>query len=132
MSESELQLIRRGFEAVAAGDVDAIAPVLHPDVRWHAGDPAHGCQNRHQALAWLRRPEARGLRRLVDLIDAGDGRYLAVLQPGPGLDDDPGAAPPLRANLATIRDGLVVEMVGYDSLKEAFAAAGVPIRTYAL
>src|SRR4051812_24384510 len=76
MAESNVQLARRGFEAALRGDFDAIASMLDPDVKWHGGDPTApgGCQNRDQALRFMRQSEAiqsRGFE-LVDLVDADD------------------------------------------------------------
>jgi ketosteroid isomerase-like protein len=125
MSESNVEIARRGFAAIARGDFDAIAELLDPDVKWHAGNPADGCQNRGQALGWMRnRPQrqaGRPLPELVDLVDAGE-RVVAIMQPPP-TDEDP--APKRTANLATFRNGKVVEMVHYDDAADAVAAAGV-------
>ena len=45
MGEQNVELARRGWEAAQRGDLDAIAALLDPDVKWHGGDPASGCQN---------------------------------------------------------------------------------------
>jgi len=39
MSERNVDLARRGYEAALAGDLDVIAGLLDPDVSWHGGDP---------------------------------------------------------------------------------------------
>ena len=61
MAESNVERVRRGYEAALRGDLDVIADMLDPAVRWHGGDPnAQGaCRNKEQALqfmrqAWLR------------------------------------------------------------------------------
>jgi ketosteroid isomerase-like protein len=116
MAETNAERVRRGFEAVLRGDYDAIADLLDPDVKWHGGDPtAEGsCQNRTQALEWIRNARARG--RLVDVVEAGD-KVVVVIQPA-GRDEQ-------VANLTTFRDGKVVEMVHYPDPADALAAAGV-------
>jgi ketosteroid isomerase-like protein len=122
---SNADIAREGFAAIARGDVDAIGEFLDADVKWHGGDPAHGCQNRKQALAWIRGRGARtgaSLPELVDVVEAGD-RVVVVLQPHPS-DEDP--QPRRSANLATFRAGRVVEMVHYDDADQALLALGPP------
>jgi ketosteroid isomerase-like protein len=118
MTESNVELARRGFAAALRGDLDAIAELLAPDVRWHGGDPAAAgaCQNREQALAFMRRSEViRGRSvELVDVVDAGD-KVVVVMQP-------PGDGPQV-ANVVSFRDGEAVEMVHYANAADALAAA---------
>lgn len=123
MSPSNAEIARRGFAAIERGDFDAIAEFLDPGVKWHAGDPEEGCQNRTQALGWMRGRAQRGagpLPELVDVVEAGE-RVVVVMQP-PVSAEDP--APQRTANLATFRDGKVVEMVHYDDAAAALAALG--------
>jgi ketosteroid isomerase-like protein len=123
MSAVNVELARRGYEAVARGDLDVISDLLAPDVKWHGGDASAGgaCQNRHQALKFMRVAIGRGgVGQLVEVIDAGD-RIVVVLQP----PSSGSTTPPLRANLTTFRDGKVVEMVAYESPGAGLAAAGI-------
>ena len=124
MTESDVELARRGFAAAVRGDFAAIGELLDPEVKWHGGDPAAigSCQNRDQALRFMRRSEFMrgGGFELVDVVDAGD-RVVVILRPPPE-----GAEPAAPvANLTTFRDGKVVEMVDYPSPQAALAAAGV-------
>ncbi len=121
MSASNVEIARRGYEAIAGGDVDAIRDLLDPEVKWHGGDPsAEGaCRNRDQALAFMsRRTLPRGVGELVDVVDAGD-RVVVLIRPRGARDDA------VIANLTTFRDGRVVEMVHYADPEDAFAAAGL-------
>jgi ketosteroid isomerase-like protein len=123
MSESNAVIARRGYEAIARGDVDAIADLLHPDVKWHGGDPTatDGCVNRAQVLTWMRRRTVpRGVAELVEVVDAGD--QVVVIMRWPADGDEPSE---LIANLTTFRDGKVVEMVHYPDPNDALTAAGV-------
>ncbi len=122
MTETNVELARRGYEAIMRGDLDAVRELLDPDVKWHAGDPAEGCQNRKQALHWMQ--QARQRRgsppaELVDMIEAGDKIVVIMRRIG-----DEGE-PELVANLTTFRDGKVIEMVHYPNPDDALAAAGV-------
>lgn len=120
MSQSNVDIARRGFEAVMRGDLDAIGELLDPDVKWHGGDPsANGaCHNRVQALEFMRRARSRNpMGELVDVIDAGE-QVVVVIRPASGAE--------LTANLTTFRDGKVIEMVSYETPEDALTAAGVP------
>ena len=124
MTESNVELARRGFAAVVRGDFAAIGELLDPEVKWHGGDPTAigSCQNRDQALRFMRRAESMrsGGFELVDVVDAGD-KVVVILRPPPE-----GAEPAAPvANLTTFRNGKVVEMVHYPSPQAALAAAGV-------
>ena len=121
MSETNAELARRGWEAALRGDLDAVAGFLDPDVKWHGGDPTGpgACRDRDQALNYMRHAlEHRALPELVDVRDAGD-KVVLVLRRPPGED----AEPSLVANLTTFRDGKVIEMVHFDDLEDALAAA---------
>ena len=124
MSESNVEIVRRGYEAARRGDLDTMRTILDPDVKWHAGDPeaAFACHNRQEALAFMGRAGRRGpIGKLVDLIDAGD-RVVVIMRRPEGNDDK---ATELVANLTTFRDGKVIEMVHYPNPEDALAAAGV-------
>lgn len=124
MSESNVELTRRGYEAVMRGDLDTIREILDPDVKWHAGDPTarYACKNREQAIEFMRRARARRgapIGELVEVIDAGEQVVVIMRRTG-----DEGQ-PELVANLTTFRNGKVIEMVHYPDPAAARATAGV-------
>jgi ketosteroid isomerase-like protein len=124
MGSSNAELARRGFDAALRGDLDAIGGLLDPEVKWHGGDPtaAGSCQNRDQALSFMRQSEViRGGRfELVDVVGAGD-KVAVIMRPPPQ-----GAEPTTPvATLATFRDGKVIEMVHYPKADDALVAAGL-------
>ncbi len=119
---ANVEIARRGYAAAARGDLDAIRELLHPDVKWHGGDPSaqEACHNRDEALQFMRQArERRALGELVDVIDAGD-RVVVIMRPPSTAGDQA-----LTANVTTFRDGKVVEMVHYPNPDDARAAAGV-------
>jgi ketosteroid isomerase-like protein len=121
VSETNVEIARRGYAAVVHGDLDAIRDFLDPDVKWHGGDPSApgACHNREQALEFIRRARQRGpIGELVDVVDAGE-RVVVILRVRSAADEE--AA--LRANVTRFRDGKVVEMVAYESRDAALAAA---------
>jgi hypothetical protein len=95
---------------------------LDADVSWHGGDHSgpSACHNRGEALAFMRQSDViRGGRfELVDVVGAGD-RVVVIMRP-PSEREEPA---PVVANLATFRDGKVVEMVHYPNAADALAAA---------
>jgi ketosteroid isomerase-like protein len=122
MTATNVELARTGFEAVVTGDFEAIGVLLDPDVKWHGGDPsaAGSCQNRGQALEFIRQAYNRGrLGELVDVVGVGE-KVVVVMRPS-----QPGDGAALVANLTTFRAGKVTEMVHYPSVEDAFAAAGI-------
>ena len=127
VSEANVELVRRGYEAALRGDFSSIAELLDPEVKWHGGDPsARGsCHNRAEALAfmrnaWRRRDGRPGVGELLDVIDAGD-QVVLITRPA-SVEDQ--SVPPV-ANLTTFRNGKVVEMVHYPNPDDALAAAGL-------
>jgi ketosteroid isomerase-like protein len=123
MTETNVELARRGFEAALRGDLDKIRAFLAPDVKWHGGDPSApgACHNREQALEFMRK--ARSRRRvgeLVDVVDAGD-KVVVIMRP----PSEHGQVAALSANLTTFRDGKAIEMVHYPNPEDALAAASV-------
>jgi ketosteroid isomerase-like protein len=68
MTETNVELARRGYEAALRGDLEAIREMLDPDVKWHGGDPSppSACQNREQALHFM--GEARSRQGIGELV----------------------------------------------------------------
>ena len=123
MTEHNVERVRRGYEAALRGDLDVIADMLDPAVRWHGGDPhAEGaCRNKEQALQFMRQAWLRqGPGELVDVVDAGD-KVVVIMRPA---SDETGPAA-VAANVTTFRDGKVVEMVHFPNPRDALAEAGV-------
>jgi ketosteroid isomerase-like protein len=121
MSESNVELARRGWEAALRGDLDTLGDLLDPEVKWHAGDPASGCLNRAEALEFMRRVRSRAPRaELVDVLDAGE-KVVVITR---GRDAGDGPAQP-SANVTTFRGGKAVEMVHYPNVDDALSAAGL-------
>lgn len=125
MSVENVELARRGYEALRRGESAAIAELLAEEVKWHGGDPdgPGACRNREQALRFINRAGRGDPGDLVEIIDAGK-RVVVILQPPP-VD---GELPPRRAQVTSFRQGRIVEMVGYETVAEALAAAGVATR----
>ncbi len=123
MSAANIELARRGFEAALGGDLGAVGELLDSEVKWHGGDlSAPGaCHNREQALEFMRQTRSRGrVGELLDVVDAGD--KVVVIMRAPSHEGEQ-AAP--SANLATFRDGKIIEIVQYPNPEDALVASGV-------
>ena len=122
MPPSNVELVRSGWDAAARGDLDAVGELLAPDVRWHgAGDEVSGCHGREEALQFMRDAMSRGIRvSLIAARDLGGDRVMALLQRNlPREDDQPGERPQPHAEIVTVRDGKIAEMVVYPTPEEA-------------
>jgi ketosteroid isomerase-like protein len=122
-----VEIARRGFEAAAHGDFEAVGEILDPDVKWHGGDPSApgSCHNRAQAMNFMREAHGTGpIGELVEVVDAGD-KVVVVMR----RRTDDGEGSELVATLTTFRDGKAVEMVHYPNPEDAFTAAGLGKRS---
>jgi ketosteroid isomerase-like protein len=118
-----VEIARRGFEAAARGDIEAVGEILAPDVTWHGGDPSApgSCHNREQAMRFMRDTRGTGpIGELVEVVDAGD-KVVVIMR----RRADDGEGMELVANLTTFRDGKAVEMVHYPNPEDALTAAGL-------
>jgi ketosteroid isomerase-like protein len=121
VSAANVEIARRGFEAVTRGDIESLREFLDPAVEWHGGDPSWpgACHSSDDVIEFIRAArDGGGIGKLVDVIDCGE-RVVVVMQP----PSPPGTEAPTRANLTTFRDGRVVEMVAFESPEAALAAA---------
>jgi ketosteroid isomerase-like protein len=132
MSEENVEMIRRGWEAWLRGDMNALAADWDPEVIWsteHFHDwpesAYRGVQGVMQFLnEWL---DVWGDYEIdVDaVLAAPDGRVVSLIrQRGKGRES--GVAMTMEmAQIATIRDGKIVRFENYENPAEALEAAGL-------
>ena len=109
--------------ALSAADLAEFADLLDPKVRWGPPDDlSSGCHSRDEVLAWYRRGRADGVRSEVTEVLAAGDRILVGLQVVGRGDAEPVAEP--RWQVLTVRDALIVEIVGFDDRDEAIDRAG--------
>lgn len=122
MTPSSVELVRRGFEAIARGDLDAVGELLAPDARWHgAGGDEGGCRDRAEVVEFMRAALAQGAVVSVrELIEAGDDVIVTLDPAFPDRDDAPQDP---HGTLVKIRDGKIVELVVYPDVPSALADA---------
>jgi ketosteroid isomerase-like protein len=131
-SAEDIELIRRSYAAWNRGDIEAIVEIVTDDVEIR---PVLGDQ---VAANEFRGPD--GMRRwsetinsamddfhvdVEEVIDVGGDRYLALLHFS-GRGKASGAPVALDAShLHTVRNGRLVQLLGYQSWDEGRAAAGI-------
>jgi ketosteroid isomerase-like protein len=111
-------------KASVAEDVSAFFDLLDPDVTWGApGARNPTCKNRSQVLSWYQRAQEAGVRGRVFDIDVFGDRSLVSLsvQDTEGARERGGTA--LRFQVLSVRDGRIVDIVGFDDKAEAFSYA---------
>ena len=108
--------------ALEAADLSAFSDLLDPDVHWGAPDASRpACKNRDHVLAWYHRGRESGVRaQVTEVVVLGD-RILVGLIVHPAANERGGAAP--RWQVLTVRDGRVVDIVGFETRRDALARA---------
>ncbi len=110
--------------ALVAGDVSAFAEFLDPNVTWGApGAKTPTCQNRNQVVNWYSRAQESGVQGTAfDVEVLGDRLLVSLTVRGTeGARERGGAA--LRYQVLTVRNGRIVDIVGFDSKAEALSHA---------
>ncbi|MFL5864512.1 MAG: nuclear transport factor 2 family protein [Solirubrobacteraceae bacterium] len=129
MSEQNVELARRGYEALMRGDLDAVAELFAPDLSWHWWQ--HGpwdCHSREEAMSVIReRLGQRAIGELVEIIDVDEERIVVVMRRNPDsersyAEEGVPEGHDESANLVAIRDGKVVSMQDYKTKADALAA----------
>jgi ketosteroid isomerase-like protein len=111
-------------EALDSADLERFADLLDPNVTWGAAgaDPAWGCHNRKQVLAWYANGRAEGRRaRVLDVATNRDRILVSLKVTSP---DEEGETD--RWQVLTVTGGRVSDIRGYDDQLQARADAGIP------
>jgi hypothetical protein len=102
------ELAARLPEVVASGTVEAVLPLVSPDVRWGPEDDTpQTCHNRDDVARWFGGRLRDGLRaRVVECTVRGPRILLALAASLPGQDDGPQE----RVLVLTVRGGRVADV----------------------
>jgi ketosteroid isomerase-like protein len=132
MSEENVEIVRRVFEAAARRDTDAVFSFYDPEIEWDASRTHRGVltgrvARGHEALLkWLREWYAAWETvddDLAELIETGkDGVISVMVQRGRGRASGIEVEDRL-ATIWTIREGKVVRAVWFPTREEALEAA---------
>jgi ketosteroid isomerase-like protein len=109
-------------KALAAEDLSAFSDLLDPAVTWGApGARNPSCKNRNQVLAWYQRGRDAGVRgSIYDVEVLGDRLLVSMSVRGTANAKERGGAA-LRFQVLTVRNGKVVDIVGFDDKTDALS-----------
>lgn len=109
--------------AFGTADLDLMADLLHPDVRWGGDeDTADTCHDREAVLAWYGGLLRRGVRATVDEVVARDSVVLLGLTVSwPDVPDEK-PPPTLIYQVFRLDRGLIVDIRGYPDRDDAMRA----------
>jgi ketosteroid isomerase-like protein len=132
MSQENVELVRRGYEAFARGDIEAVLELLDPDVDWQpAIAPILGVETvrgREAVRRFFTQDLFEGFDEFradpLSFEDFGDSILVMVRYTGrgerSGIEMDQ-----TFATVYTLRDGKTVSMHDYSTRAEALEAAGL-------
>jgi hypothetical protein len=133
MSHEGVDLMLRGYRAFVAGDLDAIAEMLDPEVEW-VGDEAMAAFDRDDVLDVLAERVAEQYHVTVDRC-IGVGDRVVISMRFSRVEPDETDERPLQsrrfylvgryAAVVTTRDGRVARVEEHPHLEAALAAAGI-------
>ena len=129
MSEQNVELARRGYEALMRGDLDTVAELFAPDLSWESWKQSPwDCHSREEAMTVIReRLGQRAIGELVEIIDVDKDRIIVVMKRNPESERSYGEmgvpeGHDESANVVTLRDGKVGSMRDYRTKADALAA----------
>ena len=125
MSQNNVDLVRRGYDAWNSGDIDAVISLVHPDVEWvgYTHIPESGnLRGRDEVRAWLERFldawEEMDVQ-IVEVIEAEDKVAALVSLTGRGKGSGVEVKGGVDAHVWTILDGNVVAVTLYQGTTDA-------------
>ena len=130
MSQENVEIVRRGFEAYVRGDLDDAYSYLHPEIEFHtyADSPQAGVYRGRDAVREYNDDlfgQFESLRvEAEEFVDAGDHVIVVSTQhavPKGGRQE----IDVRMAELWTVRDELIVERHSYSTKEQALEAAGL-------
>ena len=135
MSQENVELVRRGYDAWNREDLDAFLSVVHPDAKWR-GDGAEdlfiGVRTAYYGHAGVREwwdavhePWDYFKSHVQRTFVGGDKVVTVVRFEAKGKQSGAEVELPFLTNVFELKDGLVVEFNNYYSLEEALDAAGL-------
>ena len=131
MSNQNVELIRKAYEAYARGDLGTMLKSVDPDLEWTYRDPSFEdpdpqvCHGRHELKTALERQAKQGLHAELEEL-AGKGDRVMVVVRIPGVD----AFRVRKANdrnyaVFTVHEGRIVALRDCRDRQEAQAFAGI-------
>jgi ketosteroid isomerase-like protein len=129
MSQENVELVRRAWEAIDRRDNDSLFELYDPDIVWqsHYG-PISGSYHGHAGVRQFFREWAEALEsfraRAQEFIDAGDFVVVDVAVWARGRGSGVEAEMP-QGHLCTVRNGRLTRVELFESKDKALEAAGL-------
>jgi hypothetical protein len=121
-----MNLVKSAYEAA---DLAAFEVLLDPHVTWGPpGDPSPPCRTKEQVLDWYRRGRESGARAEVTEVSSLGDRILVGLVTSRTDAAEERGDEANRWQLLTIRDGLIVDIAGFDQRTDAMEFADLKPR----
>jgi ketosteroid isomerase-like protein len=134
VSQEAVDLLLRGYRAFVAGDLDAVAAMLDPEVEWIGVGEVAAVADRADVMEVLAERLAEDYHVTVDRC-IGVGDRVVVSMRFSRVEPDPTDERPLQsrryylvgryAAVVTMRDGRVVRVEEHPHLASALEAVGV-------
>ena len=135
MSQENVEVVRRAYDAWNREDLDAFLSVVHPDAKWR-GDGVEdlfiGIKTLYQGHAGFREwwnavhePWDYFKSHVQRMFVGGDYVVTVVRFEAKGRESGAQVELPFLTNVMGLKDGLIVEFNAYYSLEEALKAAGL-------
>ena len=130
MSQENVEVVRRGYDAFNSGDVEGVVATVGPDVRWDMSErvfnPAvyEGHDGMRRFVEEIDEVWEDFRLEPLDFIDAGDKVVVSHLIRGSGKGSGVDVELP-STSVYTVRRGKVIEARMYCEHGEALEAAGL-------
>jgi uncharacterized protein len=131
MSQENVEMVRRAYEAYNRGDIDGAVSDFAPDCRYTAAGTIpdrtgvfHGREGYKEFIGWLRSEFDDAQAGIDELIDAGDTVVVGSTLRGRGKQSGAEAKFTFWQTW-TVQDGKFVRGQGFASREEALEAAGL-------
>jgi ketosteroid isomerase-like protein len=131
MSQENVEIVRRAYQAFNRGDLDAVVANVAPDSEYVASGAIPGVEGVYRGpeglkrvISWLREAFADVRVEVHDLIGAGDQVPVSFTNRGRGKQSGVEASWTVW-QLWTLRDGKMVRGQGFTSREDALEAAGL-------
>jgi ketosteroid isomerase-like protein len=129
MSQEDVEVVRRGFDAFGRGDTDTTVALLHPEIEWYVTDvfvetPVH--RGREQAAAFMQEFVGAWEDFHIELDELSDlGEAVLVSGRFGGRGHSSGIEIDVaRAWVLEVRDGMIWRWRSFTSRAEALEAVG--------
>ena len=131
MSQENVEVVRRGYEAFNQGDIDGVLEVVAPDFEYVATGAVPGVAGVYRGTEGFRRCAEAFWGEFDDprievheLIDAGDQVFASTTLRGHGRQSGAEASWSV-CQVWMVRDRTAIRGQGFPSRKEALEAAGL-------